>query len=218
MLALVWFALLQGSAQIDTVYTGQTTVLAVEELENVDFYWQLYNDVEGINFVTVPGNCPPSEAYFVNGISTGDSVEVMWLMPGTYFFTVTAYDTCTNNLKVGKIVVLESTSVAIFLDPEPVCEGDTAWMTIEISGGIGPWDITFTNGDTTWTFTGIEERTFIFPLVPTPPAAGDYQYWITSVTSGTGFVNNEPSEPVTLTVMPRPVTSPIYRYDPMSKK
>ena len=209
-------ALANARAQ-DTLYAGQSCWLAVEEQEGVTYTWDLYNDVEGLNLAVAPGNCPAAEAYFVGGVNVGDSVEVMWMEPGTYFFRVMATDTCTNNLKIGKMEVLESISYAWFLEPEPVCEGDTAWMTIVLEGGIGPWVVEFTNGTDTLT-ESIEESPHIFPLVPTPPDAGSYNYWITSVTSGTGMVNDEDSEPVTLIVMPRPNTSPIYRYDPTAKK
>jgi hypothetical protein len=210
----VLLALGQARAEqgVDTLYAGQTSALSVVETDGVDYYWELYNDVAGINFATDPGNCPPAEAYFVGGVNTGDSVEVMWMVPGTYFFKVTATDSCTNNLKVGKMVVLASYSYGVFLDPEPVCPGDTALITIEISGAAGPWDVTFTDGTTIWTMEDITVSPYTFQLIPTPMVSGSYQYWIISVTSGIGIINDAPSDPVTLIVKPKPVTSPIYRY------
>lgn len=213
----VMLSLASARAQqgVDTVYAGQSTLHSVEEFEGVNYYWEIYNDITGIDFATDPGNCPPSEAYFVGGVNTGDSVEIMWLVPGTYFFKVTAADTCTNNLKVGMMIVLESVSYATFLEPDSICPGDTAWLTIEITGGIGPWDVTFTDGTTVWpTIEDIQVSPYTFPLIPTPTDPGVYQYWIISVTSGTGMTNYEPSEPVTLVVRPKPVTSPITRYTP----
>jgi len=199
---------------VDTVYAGQSTVLAVVEDTGIAYYWELYNDVDGLNLAEVPGNCPPAEAYFVGGVNTGDSVEVMWMVPGTYFFKVTANDSCTNNLKVGKVVVLEELSNAVLLQPDPVCEGDTALLTVLITGGSGPWSITFTDGISTWVIDDINESPHTFQLIPTPPAAGSYDYWITSVTGGGGGVNNTTGDPVILIVLPKPVTSPIYRYEP----
>jgi hypothetical protein len=208
-------SLAQARAQEgNVVNAGQSTWLVVEETPGVNYYWELYNDVAGINLVEVPGNCPSSEAYFIGGVNTGDSVEVMWLVPGTYFFKVTASDTCTNNLKLGKMEVLESLSYAEFLEPGTVCSGDTAMMTIAITGGTGPWEVTFTDGTSTWTITDIPASPYSFQLIPTPTLPGNYQYWITSVTNGSGFVNDIPTGPVTLTVQPKPVTSPIYRYSP----
>jgi hypothetical protein len=202
----------------DTVYTGQSTLFVVETEQGNELSWELYNDVVGLNLAVVPGNCPPTDAYFIGGVTTGDSVEVMWLMPGTYFIKVTADDTCTNNIKFFKITVLESISYATLLEPDDICQGDTAWMTVEITGGIGPWDITVTDGNTSWIIEDIEESPHTFPLIPSPNIPGNYQIWVSSVTSGTGMINPEPSDPVTLVVLLRPVTSPIYRYDPTASK
>jgi hypothetical protein len=194
------------------VYAGQRSILSVVEQEGVTYYWELYNNVDNINLAVVPGNCPPSQAYFIGGINTGDSVEVMWLVPGIYFFKVTATDSCTNNLKVGKMEVLVSESYAEFLEPDPICPGDTALLTMVFTGAPGPWDVTFTDGTNFWTITGITASPYTFQLIPSPAVAGNYIYWITSVTNAYGITNNAPSEPVTLTVHPKPVTSPIYKY------
>ena len=207
----VLLVLAQARAQSDTVYVGQTTVLDVIETPGVSYYWELYDDVNGIDFVTDPGNCPPGEAFFVGGINTGDSVEVMWLVPGTYFFKVTATDSCTNNLKVGKIVVIEALPTAVFLDPEPVCAGDTAVLTLVLTG-TAPWSVTFTDGTTSWTIDDIQFSPYPFQLIPTPTVPGNYQYWVSSVTDATGQTDDTPGDPVILTIHPKPVTSPIYRY------
>jgi hypothetical protein len=208
----VLLTLPQARAQADTVCAGETSTWVVEEFPGVTYTWELYNDVTGINFATDPGNCPPAEAYFAGGINTGDSVDVMCLVPGTYFIKVTATDSCSMNLKVGKIVVIGCYSYAEFQDPPPVCEGDTALMTISITGGIGPWDVTFTDGTNTWNINGITASPYTFPLIPTPTVPGAYPYWITSVTNGYGMTNDDPGTPVMLIIKPKPVTSPIYRY------
>jgi hypothetical protein len=203
-------ALAQARGQGDTVCVGQTSIWVIEEVPGNTYAWELYNDVANINLVTVPGNCPPAEAYFVGGINTGDSVEVMCLVPGTYFIKVTANDTCTNNLKVGMIVVEECYSYATLLPPADICMGDTAMLTIEITGAPGPWVVTFTDGTTVWT-ENITASPHTFQLVPTPTVPGTYTYWVTSV-SNPYMTNDTPGDPVSLIVKPKPVTSPIYRY------
>lgn len=206
----VVMALAQARAQGDTVCVGQTSVWTIENVPGDTYAWELYNDVTDINLAVVPGNCPPTEAYFVGGVNTGDSVNVMCLVPGTYFIKVTATDSCTNNLKVGKIVVEGCISPATLLEPEPVCSGDTAMLTVEITGMPGPWVVTFTDGTTIWT-ENIPVSPYTFPLIPTPTVPGSYQYWILSV-SNPFITNDTPGDPVTLIVRPKPVTSPIYRY------
>ncbi len=212
----VLLAVAQARGQADTVCAGESSIWAVEAQPGVTYTWELYNDVTGVNFAADPGNCPATEAYFVGG-NTGESVEVMWVVPGTYFIRVTANDTCTDNLKVGMVVVEGCNSVAVFQEPAAVCAGDTAIMTIDITGGIGPWVVTFTDGTNTWVTEPITESPYTFPLIPTPPAAGSYSYWITSVVNGYGMNNTTPTEAVLLIVNPIPDTSPIYRYQPSAQ-
>jgi hypothetical protein len=112
---------------------------------------------------------------------------------------------------VGKIVVEGSYSFATFLEPPPVCSGDTAMLTIGITGASGPWVVTFTDGTTTWTTDTITISPYTFQLIPTPTILGAYQYWITSV-SNPLITNDTPGDPITLIVTPKPVTSPVFRY------
>jgi len=207
----VLLAMANARAQGDTVCVGEVSTWQVVEVPGDTYTWELYNDVTGINLAVVPGNCPPGEAFFVGGVNTGDSVNVMCLNPGTYFIKVTAVNECpTNNLKLGKIVVEQCYSYATLLEPQPICSGDTAWFTVEITGAPGPWDITYTDGITTWTETGITTSPYTFPL-PVIPAVPGGTYWITSV-SNPYMTNYTPGDPVTLIVKPKPVTSAIYRY------
>ena len=211
-LLTVAYAVGQGG---NVVYQGQVSELGVVAVEGDTYFWELYTD-ENLtqDFAVVPGNCPAGEAYFVDGIDTGPIVNVMWLTPGIYFFKVTATgpDGCSNNIKIGKMTVLEGYSTAIFLETTPICEGDSLFLTVEISGGVGPWSITYTDGTTEWTINDIQDTIYTFNHVPAPTITTDF--WITSVTNGYGLTTDEDSDPVTQIVYPTPNTSPIYRYEP----
>jgi hypothetical protein len=208
----VLLALGQARGQADTVCAGETSVWVVEEFPGVNYTWELYKDVTGINFATDAGNCPSSEAYFAGGVSSGDSVNVICVTPGTYFICVKANSICpAGNLRVGKIVVMPCLSYAVFLEPVPACQGDTALMTILVSGAPGPWVVTFSDGVTFWTID-VPVSPYTFQLIPTPALQGSYTYWITSVTNIYGLTNDTPSDPVILLIKPKPVTSPIFRY------
>ena len=201
----------------NAVYPGETTVLSVEEVPGVTYTWELYNDVEGINLVEVPGNIAAGEAEFVDGINTGATVEVRWLQPGVYFYKVTATDDCTDNLKLGRIEVKESLPVAFFEEPEEICLDDPGELTAVLAGEE-PFSITYTveyDGEVidTETITGIEESPYTFEVYP--DQVGIYTYTIISVTDIIG-TNDEQSAPVFMEVLPRPVTSPIEWYDPLS--
>lgn len=220
LLALVPLLLTMAPAMAqdgNAVYAGQTTVLSVVETPGVTYTWYLYNDVEGLNLAQTEGNCPETEAYFVDGVNTGASVEVMWLASGTYFFKVVADDGCSNNLKLGKIEIDDDLPVAYFLEPEPICIGDPGELTLELVG-YGPWEVTYTSTYTD--LSGIEQTTTHTVTVPGTPYTFDVspltttRYRVISVTDTNGVTNDTPSAEVELIVLPRPVTSPITRYTP----
>ncbi len=195
-------ALAPAMAQ-NTVYAGHASDLSVIAVPGDTYVWELYKDITGIDFATDPGNCPPGDAYFT-GISTGSTVNVMWVTPGIYFFKVTAYrGGCTMNLKVGKMTVLNDLPTATILDHDPICSGSTANLTVLLTGAP-PWSITYTDGTTPVTLDGIMASPFTIPVSPVVTTS----YTITSVTDFYG-TNSSPSNTVTLIVKPTPITSPI---------
>lgn len=201
-------AMASAKAQM-TVYVGQNTELSVVNQPDVTYQWELYSDVNSINFVTVPGNCPPTSAFFTGGINTGATVNVTWLVPGIYFFKVTGIiPGCTNNLKVGKIIVLESLPTAVIEQPPPICIGETASLSILLTG-TAPWSIDVSDGTTTTTYGNILTSPFTLDVSPTVTTS----YIATRVSDKNG-VNLIPSNTVILVVKPRPVTSPIIQYGP----
>ena len=198
-------AVAPAMAQIP-VFAGQAIDLSVVEVPGDTYAWELYKDVTGINFATDPGNCPPGEAYFT-GVSTGPTVNVMWVTPGVYFFKVTATRPgCTNNLKVGKVIVLCPLPTAVINPPPPVCAGDSVHLTVQRTG-TAPWSITLTDGTNNWIFNNINSSPFnlTVPVIP----AGTTEYWISSVTDAI-CTNPAPSPHVTVVVNPRPSAGVIY--------
>ena len=198
-------ALAPARAQDNRVCPGKATDLSVVPVPGDTYVWELYKDVSGVNFATTPGNCPPANAYFT-GLSTGPTVNVMWLVPGTYFFKVTAYrDSCTMNLKVGKMIVLDSLPTAAFEEPPPICKGDVVNLKANLTGSP-PWSITYTtNGTSPVTIGNIMSSPYLVPVSPDDTTV----YQIISVTD-LHCTNNSPSPPVTLIVKPKPVTNPIW--------
>lgn len=95
-----------GHAQL-TAQVGDTTTLSVSEVSSDTYTWELYDVSQNVNFATTAGNCPASKAQFVGG-NIGNSVQVQWLVPGEYFYKVTAQNSCSNNIKIGRIVVLKT--------------------------------------------------------------------------------------------------------------
>ncbi|MBK7171931.1 MAG: hypothetical protein IPH84_01575 [Bacteroidales bacterium] len=206
LVGILVMTMASAMAQV-SVSAGQTYNLSVIAVPGDTYSWELYNEVDGINLANTPGNCPNSEAFFLNGVSTGPDVSVTWLIPGTYFYKVTASRAgCTMNLKVGKMTVLESLPTAVIAQPEPICTGDTSALNIQLTGE-GPWSVTLFDGTTSQTYSDITSSPFIIPL--NPSVTTSYQVLEVSDANGT---NNVPTLPVELMVKPRPVSSHIYQY------
>lgn len=203
------FAVAPARAQENVVYQGETSTFSVVQVPGETYVWELYVDSTQ-NFATYPGDCPATSADFVGG-NTGATVNVLWKLPGTYFFKVTAWTVtgCTNNLRVGKIKVLPSLPTAK-LFPEPICEGDPLKIHVSLTG-TAPWSFTITDGKNSYIYTAVADTAFDAVVNPPPKISTDY--WVT-VVKDTWGTNTTPSDPVLQIVNPKPATSVIYHYEP----
>ncbi len=190
------------------IYEGDTTILKVEPIPGDSYTWEIYRD-STVNFAITPGDATSEMIEFPNG-NTGDSVQVKWLDYGVFFYKVTATDPsgCPNNIKVGRIEILEGLPTAT-LSADSICVGDVAVMQVKFTGRA-PWDFTYTNGTDSWTITGIETENYELVIDPGPKSTSEY--WVTEVTDKRK-TNTEDSEHVILEVHPKPNSSRIYQYD-----
>ncbi len=194
----------------DTIYAGQTSNLGVVQVPGDTYIWELYNDVAGSNLAITPGNCPASEAYFTSG-NTGSTVNVMWVVQGTFYYKVTATRPgCNNNVKVGMMVVLWEPPTATIGTLSPICAGDSVHMTVTLTG-TAPWSFTLTDGMNSWVYSNISASPFnlTVPAIPLSTTS----YWISEVTDA-HVTNTIPSLVVVQVVNPLPVNSKIYQYGP----
>lgn len=209
VLLLLLLALAPAMAQ-NVVYQGETSTLAVEQKPGDTYEWELY-DNGLVNFATVPGNCPATSAIFVGG-NNGASVNVQWIVPGIYFYKVTARDAngCTNNIKIGMMEVKVSLPIAVIAQPVPdwICVGEKANLEVTLTGAV-PWGFTYTDGSNFWTVTNITDN--IYQLQVSPKVTT--QYWITEVTNIHG-TNLMPSARVIVVVNPKPDINRIYPSGP----
>ena len=207
---LLLFSAVTARGQGIIAYTGQPMEFTVDvqfaQEENIT--WEIYDDFVGINMAVVPGNCPPASGDFVAG-NTGSSVQIIWYVPGVYMVKVRAVNDCpTDNMKFYLIEVLQSLPVATLLDPGMICEGDTGYLVVELTGEA-PWSLVLFDGVNYTTYDNILAQPFTIPVSPTTTTT----YTVTEVTNIDG-TNLEPSNSVTLIVNPRPVNGPIYQYVP----
>lgn len=205
VLLLLLLALAPTMAQ-NVVYQGQTTDLGIEQKPGDTYEWELYRD-STVNFAVVPGDCPATDADFV-GSNKGPAVKVEWKEPGVYFFKVTARDAtgCTNNLKIGRVLVLNTLPTAVIAASPPVCEG--APITLEVSlTGTAMWEFTYTDGTNSWTVTDVLTSPYVITVDPGPPVTTHYK--ITRVKDKYG-TNTAESNTATQTINPLPTPSTIY--------
>ena len=222
-LAILPVMLTMASAMAQTpVYQGQTTSLAIEQHPGDTYTWEIYND-STINFATFSGTAvADGDAEFIGGVNTGPAVSVNWIEPGVYFFKATAANAsgCTNNLKIGRIEVLESLPTAeLNLDSNAstngICINDDAVITVTLTGHP-VWEITLELTDLDGNVTDIQTHKNIasgdnpYEITVSPTQTTIYR--VTSVKDQYGE-NLNPSDRVTLTVHPLPTHSKIYLKD-----
>jgi hypothetical protein len=190
-----------------TVFQGETTPLAVEQKPGDTYTWELFND-STVNFAVASGTVTAAEAFFVDGIDDAPAVSVTWLEPGVYFYRLMAVDLagCTNNLRVGRIEVLEALPTAELRDTA-ICIGEPGAMIVDLTG-TAPWNLTLTDGTNSYPFTGIMDDTFELTFAPGPKTTTEY--WVSQVSDFYG-TNNQPSEKAEMIIYPKPDSSQIYR-------
>lgn len=211
LLFILWLGSSYGYAQLITT-AGETTELSVEAVSGEVYTWELYNVAQGVDFAVEAGNCDTSQAFFVQG-NTGSAVEVTWVKPGTYFYKVTAENSCTNNIKVGKVVVnFPLPTVTLDVLPDSICAGDGATLLLNFSGHK-PYSIILKADDgehepTLSTYSNINSDEFAIEVFPERKTT----YSVITLTDSHG-TNLNPEAHVVLTVKPLPVNSRIYRYE-----
>ncbi len=208
---LVLLSVAFAKGQGITAYTGQpfTFTVDVQFAQEDNITWEIYDNFMGINMAVVPGNCPVTSGEFVGGDNTGSSVDIIWYVPGTYIVKVRAINDCpTDNMKFYLVEVLQSLPVATIDEPGVICEGDSGFLVVNLTGDA-PWSLVLFDGVNYTTYDNILVQPFIIPVSPTTTTT----YTITEVTNIDG-TNTTPSNSVILIVNPRPLNSPIYQYGP----
>ncbi len=192
------------------VFPGTITELSVEQVPGVTYTWDVYND-STVNFATENGTAVADGDVQFIGPATGASVQVRWLSPGVYFYKVTAINSCTNNLKIGRIEIREALPTAeLELHPEEICVNDSSELVVTLTGDP-VWKFTLrAEDDTGYTDT---EYTVKDPdsnptrITVTPVKTTTYT--VVKVTDKNGE-QLDPSNTVVLTVNPLPRSSRIY--------
>jgi len=188
----------------------ETLEFSVVDIPGDRFTWDLYRD-STVNFAQEKGDVDPV-IYFEKDMYEGATVRVNWLDPGSYFLRVMVWDevSCTNNLLIFKIDVLEYLPEAILIG-DSLCVGMPAEVKIVLTGR-GPWNVQYTYGDDSnavW-LNGITESEITIPVID-PLPVGTTEFWVMEVTDDC-TVNSYVADPtkVGVIIFPKPTNSKIY--------
>lgn len=201
----VWLLLLLAVAPAvaqNVVFEGQTTPLTVEQKGLDKYQWHLYSD-STVNFAVAPPDVSPAYAEFV-GASNRPDVTVLWKIPGTYFFKVTAVDAnnCAMNLKIGRMTVKKNPiPVITSAVPTPsICPDGLGEITFTMTN-VKPGNYTIKHSRGSFNVTIVDEAPFTIKVPP-----GTYNNLTIEVD---GYSSYDPLNPVNV-VVAKPAPFVIY--------
>jgi len=203
------------TAQVTTVYPGETIDLAIEEEPPGSTYkWDVYCDLS-VNFAQVDGACPAGTYYFAGGIDNEAAVQLVFNTPGVYMIKIEVWDPvmCTNNMEFIRIDVEESLPEAeLSLDPDEICLDEPSVLTVTLTG-TPLWGFVIEGRDLDGNvierleFENIDSDQNPMDIVVMPTQTTIYR--VVELYDNWGM-QSEPSDSVTLTVHPLPNQSRIY--------
>lgn len=100
----LWLFVWHNASAQNKGLIGQITTLSVSDVPGSTYTWELYVPTPNLDFAKTAGNCPSSKAVFVNG-NNSSQVQVKWLEAGTYYYKVNINNGCSNNFKIGEIII-----------------------------------------------------------------------------------------------------------------
>ncbi len=181
----------QAQTDIDTVCAGATGVTySVTNTAGSTYYWVINGGTQATG-----GNT--------------NSITVDWS-------STTGTDTIKVVEKSAAGCFGDTVKLAVFRMPLPtasisgttaICYNNSTEITVDLTG-IGPWNITYSDGTNSTTVNGITSSPYKFNTPVLPTGSGVVTYTLTSVSNGFGC-NGTVSGSAEITVNPKPVTSKI---------
>ena len=185
------FSQLHAQTDIDTVCAGSTGVTySVTNTTGSTYYWVINGGTQAsggnTNSITVDWN---------NTTGTDTLMVVEKSASGCFGDTV--------KLPVYRMPI----PTAAISGTTSICYNNSTTIQVDLTG-VGPWDISYTDGTDTTTVTGITSSPYTFTTPTFATGAGTVTYTLTSVSNSFGCAGTV-SGSAAITVNPKPVTSAI---------
>jgi hypothetical protein len=185
------FSKLQAQTDVDTVCAGATGVTySVTNTAGSTYYWVINGGTQA------------------SGSNT-NSITVDWN-------STTGTDTLKVVEKSAAGCFGDTVKLAVYRMPIPtaaisgttaICYNNSTEITVDLTG-VGPWDITYSDGTNSTTVTGITSSPYKFNTPTLPSGTGTITYSLTSVSNSFGCAGSV-SGSAEITVSPKPSTSAI---------
>lgn len=142
-----------GCAALDTVTVGGTPEVEIMLFESNA---SCENGNDGVGSVVAFSGTAPFIYKWDNGITTSVNPN---LTPGIYLVTVTDKNECS---ATGTVNIVGSSNITLTTTPSILpCAGDeTGTASVDISGGIGPYDIEWSNNQSGQSISGLSSGVY----------------------------------------------------------
>lgn len=111
---------------------GEAFSVSVTPINGATYFWELYDSAT--DFAKNQGNCPTHKAFFRKG-NTSHNAEITFLQSGEYFYKVKVQDGCSQNIKIGKVLVKSTLTVQV----DYHCQSQKATLRAENYSGELHW-------------------------------------------------------------------------------
>ncbi|MCB0754337.1 MAG: hypothetical protein KDB98_02005 [Flavobacteriales bacterium] len=173
-----------------TVCSGQNTTLTFNFLYGTPPYDVTYTD--GTN------------TFSLNDINSGHTISVSPSVTTAYAITSIVDDagngcTRTSNFAALAIVSVNPLPNGTISGATTICQGDATNLTFNFTAGIGPYDVEYSDGNTTYSLSGINNG---HTISVSPSATTTYS--IVEISDNNSCVNSSVSSSTVITVNPSP--------------
>lgn len=130
----------------------------------------------------------------ISGITSNPYIFTLSPTADVTYSLVSVQNPCSGSVSGNAAIVVNAMAHAVLSGSQTLCSGSIAVLTVSISGGPSPWNLTWTDGNTNFTATGLTQSPYLISVSPLSSTT----YALVSVTNQiTGTVTGNAILPVT---------------------